>query len=891
MLDLCAARIQDTRETIARENASIPNGLLSAIRLAGANDRAMKDICAWSLKVSAEMKAAGEPMAMAALGGYGRRQLNLFSDIDIVFLLPSAHPELAELQIRLALYAIFDLRLKTEIGYGAKSSEQACEAVGVDLDTTTAFIDCRFLAGNRPLYDRMRERVGKRLRGEKRRWLIKELLGKREERLSRHGSSVYMLEPNIKESAGGLRDLHTISWLSYLLLGDTRLRALHAERIWTASDLRAARESRAFLLWARNELHALEGRRIDQMRRPKQNDLARRLGYENSGGFLAEENFLRDYYKQARDIDDLANKVVGEIQRLDTGLFQGMVLRLRKRRIAPHIEAVGESAFLDDESKDWFKKAPSHIFQMAALLAEKGLRFSERAKSRLRLAVKRYDATYQSDPLNRDYFLRILRAPLGMTRILRQLYETGALTAFLPEWEHLFCLVRSDFYHSYTVDEHHFKCLEEAQKLMARPRDDPDPRVAGAASRIVRWDLVNLALLLHDVGKGLGGAHALRGAQIADRVAMRLKLGEDDRADLRFLVYSHLKMSHVAQRRDLMDDRVILDFAREIGTVDRLRMLFVHTVCDFRGVGPGAYTDWRAQLLGMLYDSAEAALKGRPLAHTEKPQILPALRQATLERLGPEADEAAMDAFLLSLPDRYFAEAATAADLREVARRAAKHFELIRKLTEQNRIEWELLDGDSGNYSELLIASHDVPGVFARICGALASKEINILSADVHSTTDGYAIDLLRVTDTGYKRLPAGFRLDRLKRILNDALISGADIDELVAKSRKRAAPLNHLKLHRPTRVDIDAEASDTDTVIDIFALDRTGLLYDIAKTLYERNLTINLAKISTASYQVVDSLYVTDTEGNKIYGASEIESLRKALIQAIDAEPEGKPQ
>ncbi|MCX7011280.1 MAG: [protein-PII] uridylyltransferase [Candidatus Sumerlaeota bacterium] len=861
-----AAELVKARERLRAENLETENGLVTALRFASAHDHVIKKIHQWAERVAAKEGIRGHSLALVAQGGYGRRQLNLHSDIDILFLLPAADSERAELELRLILYALIDL--KFDLGHAARTPDQAVGCVGVDIDSATALIDARLLAGDRGLYEILRRKLSRRLHGEGRRWLIHEALKQREARYEKHGMSVYMLQPNVKEGEGGLRDLHVVSWFAFAAFGDTRLRTLMANKAWTPAELRDAREGRAFLLRLRNELHAMEGRRFDVLRLERQHQLAVRLGYAADELNLPEETMVRDYYLRARIIHDLSEKAIDRLGWMDRGMLSGMVQRFRQRRIHPHLKADGRSVSLDDRSVQWFRRHPRNVFEAAAVVAEQNLEFSPRAKGLMRRAALRIDEAFRASPEARDLFLRILASPRGMASTVRTLHDTKVLEAYLPEWAHLFCLVRSDLYHSYTVDEHHLKCLEASEELRNHPEKEAD-QIRAVVREARRWDLLNFALLLHDVGKGLGdaGAHALLGAQVAERVGMRIGLSDADRDLLRFLVKSHLKMSHAAQRRDLFDDRVIRDFAREVGDIERLQLLYLHTICDFRGVGLQAYNDWRAQLLVMLYDRAEAALKGRPLVRPERPTILPGLRAGILRRVGEKTPPEQVDQFLESLPDRYIATVAPD--------RAADHFLMSRQLAETNRIEWRLTDVENANYSELRVAAYDVPGTLANICGALASKDINILSAQVCSTTDGFAIDTLQITDAMHNRLPEGFRLDRLKQNLNEVMLGQRSMASLMERSRRPRRPSPHRVEHHPPRAVIDNDSSDGYTIVEIFANDRTGLLYDITRVLHDKSLSIDLALITTASYQVVDVFYVTDVEGNKIHGELGMSSCR----------------
>jgi len=874
-----AAALSEARERLLATNIETENGLVTALRFTGAHDRELKKIYAWASRLASREFPNKPTLALASLGGYGRRQLNLHSDIDLLFLLPSSNSARAEYELRLMLYVLFDLKL--DLGYITRTTAETLDVVGMDFDSTTALIESRWLAGDRKLFDSMRGKLKRKLCGERRKWFMNEVINRRDLRHQKHGSSVYMLEPNIKESEGGLRDLHTIAWLAYVAFGDSRLRALAENKIWTAAQLREARKSRAFLLRMRNELHAMEGRRTDALRLPKHVTLAERLGYEADSISLAEEKMLHDYYLAARQVYNVTESAINQIARANSGVLQGVVDRLRRRRISPEVMALGPIAFLDDENADWLRRNPANIFALAALVAENDLRFSERTKERTARAAEKIDEDMRKDPEVRDRFLRILAAPRNVAYTLRVLHEVKALERYLPEWEHLFCLVRSDMYHSYTVDEHHFKCIEALEALRNNLNQE-DARIRAAAAGIWRWDLLSLSLLLHDVAKGLGGAHALRGAQMAEKIAFRMNLTDPERSLVRFLVYSHLKLSHVALRRDLLDDNVVREFAREVADPERLRMLYIHTICDMRGVGPNVYNDWRAQLLGILYERAEMVLQGKPLEQPQLPFVLAQLREEMVRALSPEEfSEQDIDNFIDSLPERYVVSTPHA--------HIMQHFRLTRQLNQQNRVEWELERHPETDRSELLVASYDEPGVFSKICGALASKDINILSAQIYSTSDGFAINVFQVTNDEYHCLPEGFRLDRLKRSLNDALLGKADISELIARTRLRRQPSVQRMQHLPTNITFNNEASATHTVLEIHAHDRTGLLYDVTRVLHQRQLSIDLAFIVTEAYQVLDVLYVTDTEGNKIYSDNEQQSLRQALLKAIEQKTEEK--
>ena len=526
------------------------------------------------------------------------------------------------------------------------------------------------------------------------------------------------------------------------------------------------------------------------------------------------------------------------------------------------------------------------LFERAAKL---GLHLSDETLDCLSRFSPTLGPAFRLDPANEAAFLRILKGPLTVARTLADMHECGVLDKFMPEFERISCMVRIDYYHHYTVDEHSIKTLEMAERLLKEPA--PSQSFAGKiAHQVKRWDLLNLALLLHDVGKGYGRGHALRGGQIAQRVADRLKLSPADTETVRFLVLSHLKLSHAAQRRDLADPQVAQQLAEEIGTLERLKLLYVHSVCDLMAVSPDAWTDWKDQLLAECY-MRTAEVLGE--VHHRTRQLEPnlqLLRQKVLAAVVEEAQASPhgkpinqksigqeLEDFLKHVSDRYI-QASTPATI-------ARHFLMRRSLDERNAIDWRLQADTGAGFSELTIAAADVPGLFSDICGALAAKDINIWSAQIFSTTDGFALNQFQVTDLENNPLPAGLRLDRLHQDLNQVILGEKTIEALIEKHRGRSRRRARTRSPLPSSVLIDNASSLECSVIEIRTTDRPGLLYLITRALSECQLNIQRAIITTEAYGVVDVFYVTDLEYNKIYDVNERKKIELTILEAIAVE------
>ncbi|MCE5231511.1 HD domain-containing protein, partial [bacterium] len=489
-------------------------------------------------------------------------------------------------------------------------------------------------------------------------------------------------------------------------------------------------------------------------------------------------------------------------------------------------------------------------------------------------------------------FMQILGSAAAIDQTIADMHECGALELLIPEFEQVRAMVRIDHYHHYTVDEHLIKALGVARRLRSGEigRATPIGRIAG---QVERWDLLCLALLLHDLGKGFDRGHAIRGGQIAQRIAGRLGLSADDIDTVRFLVISHLKLSHAAYRRDPSDSNVARHLAEEIGTVERLKLLFIHTACDLMAVSPDMYNDWKEQLLLECYMGAAAVL-GERLEFLERPKPNRELiRQRVMEVIpeqiraieqGPESGvpenpaelESEVDEFLKVATNRYLQAALPIT--------VARHFLIRRELNPENVIAWHLVPDGGRGLSELTVCAYDMPGLFHNICGALAAKGLNIWSAQIFSTTTGEALNQFQVTDMENRPLPAGFRLERLRKDLNQVLLGEKTIQELIEKHKGRPRKMTRANRPLPSIVLFDNDSSKSTTIIEVRTADRIGLLYLITGALLACRLDVQRAIIATEAYGVVDVFYVTDLEYNKIYNEKTQRQIEEAILAAIQS-------
>jgi len=506
-----------------------------------------------------------------------------------------------------------------------------------------------------------------------------------------------------------------------------------------------------------------------------------------------------------------------------------------------------------------------------------GCRVSETtARTIKRLLAQGVGVDLSADVAIRRVLLTVLGASGEVGAHLRDMHESGALSVCVPEFGRLFCMVRADSYHKYTVDEHSLRAVEVADRLRGG-----DPTAPGLLRResqhIRRWDLLYLVILIHDIGKGEGHGHVLRGGQIAQRVAAHLNLSRDDAETVRRLVLDHLKLSHVALRRDLKDPTLVERVARDLGDLEYLRMLYALTYCDLRAVSPDSWNEWKSALVAELYEKTAAVLAGGTAALPRRAgangrlldQVRCHVALPEQEQTVPLAD------YIAELPERY--ADTTAPDL------IAHHYEMLEALDDRNRVVWELRHPSGANYSELTVVTSDRPGVFSVLCGALASKQINILSAQVFSTKGGGVIDRFQVQDVRGEPLPEGFVLERLRKDVNRIFRGEKSVEELFKKI-PREKPLARPDLERiaPPDVIVDNESSEHSTIIEVKGYDRLGLLYDVTRLFTRYELSIDLAIITTEAYRVVDVFYVTDSENNKFDDPAKVEGLCAELLEVV---------
>jgi [protein-PII] uridylyltransferase len=821
----------------------------------------------WLIEEARLSPADYERITIIAQGGYGRAQMNPFSDIDLLFVIPDSPRPVEQAFLKSFLYILWDLN-KVELGHATHRLAEVLEPVGQDLDSTTALTQLRLLRGQPGVLAEIEKRVAKQVRGPSRRWFVESKIAESRNRKEKYGRSIYLLEPNVKEGEGGLRDIHSLIWLSYALLNSADLDVLVARNILATEELQSLYTAMDFLLSIRTSLHLNEKRKADVLAFDKQPVVAQQLGYKSDPQLLAEEKMMKDYYRHARVIDRYSQKAIRLMNAKSPGRVGGVFDAMRRHSLNEFYFIKNGLLFLKDENPAFFRDKPSRIMEAFWIGLTTGTDLSEELKASLEQNHNVADTeAFRTSPDCRNIFMQILGQRKGAATALHQMHETGVLADYMPEFRKLFCLVRIDHYHRYTVDEHLIKTIYEVEDLYQTGAGQR-PELVDEARKIQRWDLLTLSLLLHDIGKGEGHGHVLRGAILSQKMTERMGLDPDEQEVVRQLILQHLKMVHMSQRRDLEDPNVIAEMAGTVPDIDLLRMLYVLTYCDTRAVGPTAWTDWKGLLLYELFRKTVLFLEGKdPIRHMDE-----SAREALAHRLDEAAQgnepQAKIRSFINNAPEKYLATVPP--------QKMVRHMTMLHKLDDETRAVWHVDEPSSVNYTEISVVAQDVRGLLSYLCGALSSKDINILSLQAFSTKDGYAMDVFQVTDLHGNKLPHGFRLDRIKNELNQVLAKKKTAAEAFP-IRRRNTGMRDVAVVKPAQIIVDNDGSPDFTILEVKAYDRPGLLYDVTSTCNEQNYYIHLAMITTEAYRVVDVFYITDLEFNKL-DMNQTKKLRIAL-------------
>lgn len=806
-------------------------------------------------------------LAVLAVGGYGRAEMAPASDVDLLFLVPWKTTAWTESVVESMLYMMWDLKLK--IGHSIRSLDDCLRLGAADITIRTSLVEHRLVTGHAPLAQELGDRLWSELFAGTIPEFIEAKLEERAARHSRQGGQRYVLEPNVKEGKGGLRDLQTLYWIAKYIHRVDRAVELVDLGVFTRDEHLAFWQAEDFLWAVRSHLHLIAGRPVDVLSFDMQVEVARRMGYADSAARRAVEYFMQDYFRHATRVGELTRVFLTELEtrHVRAAPFLGRIFRRRRKMRAGFVDQQGRLSY---ESEAAFLADPLNILRLFEEALRTGVLIHPEALRTVAANLDRIDEKVQSDPEAIRIFMDLLLRHGNPERALRRMNELGVLAAFIPEFEPVVAMMQFNLYHHYTVDEHSIQCVAALAEIERGEHPEDLPLSSEIIKAGVNRRVLYLATLLHDIGKGRPEDHSILGARIARRIAARFGFAQDDIDTVEWLVRHHLLMSDVAQKRDISDPRTLRDFAKAVKTRKRLDMLLVLTVCDIRGVGPGTWNNWKAALLRQLHQETAAALENGLEELNRDRRQTEAKRSLRHMLIAKGWDARAIRSELGRHYDAYWAGLQTQTQ--------AVFADLLSGLgADEIRIDLRADPDRDATRAAFVLSDH--PGIFSRLAGALTLTGANVVDARTYTTRDGYATAVFWVQDAeGHP-----FAEDRLPRLRQTILrtLGGEIVAREAFASRDKPKKRNR-EFRFPTHITFDNEGSDIYTIIEVDTRDRPGLLYDLTRTLAANHIQIVSAVIATYGAQVVDSFYVKDMFGLKLHSAAKRDGLEKKLRTAI---------
>ncbi len=809
-------------------------------------------------------------LAVVAVGGYGRRELCPKSDVDILFLHHYKVDRYVEAMTEWMLYPLWDMGL--EVGHSVRNIKETIRLGASDDSIRTSLMDYRYVTGDLAFLQESARELDRFIyytAGDK---FIEKKVTEMRSRHEKVGSTVYLLEPNVKEGRGGLRDIQTAVWAARVKFKCGDLQELQRKGVVNVKAVEGIRHVMNYLLRVRNELHYILGKKTDVLSFEGQEALTERFRYRRQGASLGVERFMKSYYLHAASASQLSQEILEEVDRFlpDEGGRKPFFF-LRRQQIGD--KGILYKGKMQVKDRAALEKDPIRILELFRAMQKTRSFLSLQAKRTIQRALPAVGAEFRENREAARLFMEILADPFHLRETLLAMNESRFLGRFVPEFAPLYCKVLRDIYHVYTADIHSIRCASVLTRIASADRRTPEEEdFLKIYKKAQNPALLNLAILFHDIGKGKGHGHSRIGAEIVARIGARWGLKAEEVSDLVFLVEQHLLMAHVSQRRDLHDIEMILSFTENVGTAARLDLLYLLTYADMREVGPEVWTQWKAMLLAELYEKGKNVLEQGVLRHPFEERAF-RRRQQVLEWLRDEPGDAGAR-FVSRVDDRYIIATPDA--------RFVDHCRLLARFDGKTPIV-ETIDTTETGVTEFIVVCPDEHGIFAKIAGVLSSHGVNILNASIATTIDAVALDTFYVDYRG-KSLRGEPKKERVIADLLRVLAGELSVEALIAEPRVGKFVRDKVPRYRETKVKFDNASSSRYTVVDVFTYDRIGLLYDITSALAVLGIDIFLSKISTKADQVADAFYLVDKDGGKVTDPARQEEIRQGLLESIGA-------
>jgi [protein-PII] uridylyltransferase len=827
--------------------------------------------------------SGAERMAVVATGGYGRGLMAPESDIDLLFILPYKQTAWGEQVAEAILYCLWDMGLK--VGHATRSVDESIRQARGDMTIRTAILETRFLTGDQPLYDELVDRFDREVVQGTASEFVTAKLAEREERHRRGGQSRYLVEPNVKDGKGGLRDLHTLFWIAKYVYRVRDTDELAERGVFDAQEYRTFRRCADFLWSVRCNLHFYSGRAEERLSFDLQREIAVRLGYTSHPGMQDVERFMKHYFLVAKEVGNLTAILCAKLedqQAKPAPVLSRMMARLRpaaaKRRVPDSDDFVVDHNRINVASSDVFKHDPVNLIRIFRLAQKNNLAFHPDAMRLVTRSLVLINTQLRENPEANRLFMEILTSE-NAEIVLRRMNETGVLGHFIRAFGKIVSMMQFNMYHHYTVDEHLIRCIGYLQDIERGGVEE-----FTLASDLMRKSrpehraVIYIATLLHDIAKGRPEDHSIAGAKVARRLCPRLGFSPADTELVAWLIEEHLTMSTVAQSRDLSDRKTIENFAAVVQSVEQMKLLTILTTADIRGVGPGVWNGWKAQLLRSLYYETEPVLTGG-FSEVDRGKRL-AVAEAEFRMAFAEWPKDELDAYIGRHYPAYW--------LKVELPRKIRHARFVRSSERAgHKLAINVGFDEMRGVTELTIFAADHPWLLSIIAGACASAGANIVDAQIYTTTDGRALDTISISREYDRDEDEARRATRIGEMIEDVLEGKLRLPEVVARRtvRGKARPF----VVEP-EVTVNNQWSDRYTVIEVSGLDRPGLLYELTTALSKLNLNIASAHVATFGERARDVFYVTDLLGAQITAPTRQSAIKSALTHVMATDKAVQP-
>jgi len=873
-LELIKTAFNDVRKHIQdRTETGGLTGIAAAQALSNLQDAIIQVIYDLATKhfYYAQNPTAAERVSIIATGGYGRGLLAPGSDIDLLFLRSLKQTPWVESIVEFILYMLWDLGLK--VGHATRSLAECVRLSRDDITIRTSLLEARYLWGDEKLYADLRKTFWNDIAGKTGGEFVEAKLAERDERHKRQGESRYLVEPNVKEGKGGLRDLQTLYWIGKYLYHADDAAELVQHHVFTHDEYKTFQKAEEFLWNVRVHLHYLVGRAEERVSFDVQPDLAPRLGYRDAPPRRSVEAFMRDYFLAAKDVGDLTRIFCAALEE------QNKKKRPSLSRLIPGFlkPRTSEDEFFVENGRlnrreGSFHNDPVNMLRIFQIADEKGLDVHPDALRTITRSLHLITDEVRNDPLANRIFIDILSSRRDPERALRRLNESGVFGHFVPEFGRVIGLMQFNMYHHYTVDEHLIRAVGNVSAIEHGDFDDDHPLSTDIIKRIKSREVLYCAILLHDIAKGLPGDHSVVGETIAVNLCKRWGLSQSDTDAVAWLVKNHLVMSDVAQKRDISDPKTVRDFVATVQSPEMLRLLVILTVADIRAVGPGVWNGWKGQLLRELYHEAETVMQGGDATPARASRVAEAkqLLSTRINDFSAEARERALsrhyDSYWLAFDDTTH----------------ERHARLMAKADANNDLL--SLSAESNAFraiTDVAIFTPDHPGLFSQLAAAISLSGGSIVDAKAFTTTDGFALDVFSVQDASGGPFGDAARIHRLQDNITKMLSGQIYPKNALAKREEGRRKIAAFRV--TPRIHFDNDASATATVIEVEGLDRPGLLYDVTRAIFDSSLSISSSIVATYGERAIDTFYVRDSFGHKILHKDRLATVEKTILAALE--------